>query len=866
MNRRKKVLFYTAASLSFFLSDKLHHHSGDPGHSSKVKSAAGGRECTTAIISGGVTPDGRPLLLKTRDVSNPDQEFVFFDDGEFSYVTVIYAGDTLQAYGGVNSAGFAIENSSALNMPDTIAGPDDDGLIIKAALRTCRTVDDFIAILDSTNEPGRTYPSNYGVIDVEGGAAIFEAGANSYERFDAADSFLVRANYAYTGAQEGRIGEWRHDRAYELILNAVTGDSLTPEYLLRVVCCDLTLEGLNPYPLPFDSVYAAGGVPLGFIRTRTAINRDITKSALVIQGVAQDENPLLSTMYAVPGQPIVSVPIPLWVHSALTPVELDGDPTALLCDLSIGFLSFVYDRLLAGDALNTFQLRDGFGGGLLPVIEPLMDSIFTRTNAVMQEWREELPEPAVMRDFQDAQAEYAVEILSDFHRSTLRRVPDDFENIQDAVKVSARGDTVLIMPGVYIGVTEFLGRNIVLGSLFLTTRDPVFIDSTILDGGQNGRSIVVFRDRETESTVLAGLTLQNAETNFGGGVYCNAASPTLKNLVIKNNHTTNHGAGIYCTRESNPTLQNITFIGNRADGEGGSIHCFNENSIVAITNSIIWDNEPPNLPVWLSVNYCDVQGGFEGVGNIDTDPLFADPDSGCYRLTPQSPCIDVGDPDSYNDPDGSDADIGAFYFHKCDIDIEPEALEFSCLQTGLIDSLAFLINNTGGTPLLVFGQKIIPFDVPFAVGEGGGFSSIEPDSSRAIWVTFTPEEEAEYSAVITVESADPDEESILIHLAGSALRTNDEVDRLPDEFNIISIYPNPFNSITTVVYTLPEPAVIKLNVCDINGREMLEIDSGWKQAGEHQVVLNLNLSSTSLYIIRLKAGNCYLVRKTIYIR
>jgi hypothetical protein len=43
------------------------------------------------------------------------------------------------------------------------------------------------------------------------------------------------------------------------------------------------------------------------------------------------------------------------------------------------------------------------------------------------------------------------------------------------------------------------------------------------------------------------------------------------------------------------------------------------------------------------ISYCDVQGGWEGVGNIDADPLFVDPDNGDYRLSPGSPCIDAGD-------------------------------------------------------------------------------------------------------------------------------------------------------------------------------------------------------------------------------
>jgi len=48
--------------------------------------------------------------------------------------------------------------------------------------------------------------------------------------------------------------------------------------------------------------------------------------------------------------------------------------------------------------------------------------------------------------------------------------------------------------------------------------------------------------------------------------------------------------------------------------------------------------------------------------NINLDPLFLDPENGDFRLHPDSPCIDAGDPDGEPDPDGSPLDIGAIPF------------------------------------------------------------------------------------------------------------------------------------------------------------------------------------------------------------
>jgi hypothetical protein len=49
------------------------------------------------------------------------------------------------------------------------------------------------------------------------------------------------------------------------------------------------------------------------------------------------------------------------------------------------------------------------------------------------------------------------------------------------------------------------------------------------------------------------------------------------------------------------------------------------------------------------VRYCNVQGGYTGAGNINSNPSFADSN---YILQPNSPCVDKGDSSMiYNDPE-----------------------------------------------------------------------------------------------------------------------------------------------------------------------------------------------------------------------
>ena len=54
-----------------------------------------------------------------------------------------------------------------------------------------------------------------------------------------------------------------------------------------------------------------------------------------------------------------------------------------------------------------------------------------------------------------------------------------------------------------------------------------------------------------------------------------------------------------------------------------------------------------------------------GTGEINRDPMLADPNAGDFHLTRGSPAIDAGNPaPQFNDPDGTRGDMGALYFYQ----------------------------------------------------------------------------------------------------------------------------------------------------------------------------------------------------------
>ena len=97
------------------------------------------------------------------------------------------------------------------------------------------------------------------------------------------------------------------------------------------------------------------------------------------------------------------------------------------------------------------------------------------------------------------------------------------------------------------------------------------------DSSDNAHNVVSITMGGLSATILLdGFTIQDGNddsgSGHGGGIYVNNTSPTLRNLIIRNNTVTANGGGMFVispsailrTNYSSPTLENVTFTGNRA--------------------------------------------------------------------------------------------------------------------------------------------------------------------------------------------------------------------------------------------------------------------------------------------------------------
>ena len=213
--------------------------------------------------------------------------------------------------------------------------------------------------------------------------------------------------------------------------------------------------------------------------------------------------------------------------------------------------------------------------------------------------------------------------------------------------------------------------------------------------------------------MLSGLTITGATQ----GIYCRGSSPMIRNCCIVDNVE----AGMKLWESSNPMIVNCIIAGNGGDGiemwavKDGRNLPINFADIVwctvignrgsginggepTIVNTIVHSNgvDPTTdqiacvVPI---VSYCDVEGGFEGLGNIDVDPGFVtaglwtdpldptlpstpgDPEAvwihGDYHLKLNSLCVDAGDPafsleGIWTDVDGQPRVVGGSSDIGCD--------------------------------------------------------------------------------------------------------------------------------------------------------------------------------------------------------
>ncbi len=181
-----------------------------------------------------------------------------------------------------------------------------------------------------------------------------------------------------------------------------------------------------------------------------------------------------------------------------------------------------------------------------------------------------------------------------------------YSTIQSAMDASVDEDIILLADGTYTGTgnvnLDFKGKAITLKSE--NGPNACIIDCQNIEG----RRGFYFHTAEDSSSVVDGLTIKRGRVNdYGAGIYCHGASPTIVNCVISGNNvfaswgSHGYGAGIYCSSACDLTLDHCRILGNTViggtwefhsakNGYGGGI-CFNADGTLTIRDTVISNNK-----------------------------------------------------------------------------------------------------------------------------------------------------------------------------------------------------------------------------------------------------------------------------------
>ncbi len=333
------------------------------------------------------------------------------------------------------------------------------------------------------------------------------------------------------------------------------------------------------------------------------------------------------------------------------------------------------------------------------------------------------------------------------------------------------------------------------------------------------------------------------DNDFGGISISGNTSYTFgdqkikNNLFYKNKFIQNDMRWSWYTELDNKPVQIVT---GRTDGvlfENNNI--FNSQAdelyVIAYGSRTSSSNPAPESLSWWEENNPQI---FKN--NLQEDPKLKDPSIHDFHLQLGSPMVDAG----------------AFLTNTTNSGVYSTVLQVEDAGWfmdgfGIVNGDTIQLEDQADQAIILsvdYCARTLTLDRPLSWSTGQGvsmkYSSSGPDIGAYEFV---------------------DEASAIDPCTGSVNETI-----IPDSYSLAS-YPNPFNPSTVVRYDLPQACNVELQVYDISGRKVVQLDSGYRRAGTHTVLWDAkdNLGrqiASEIYLLRIQAGNYVKTIKMMYIQ
>ena len=92
---------------------------------------------------------------------------------------------------------------------------------------------------------------------------------------------------------------------------------------------------------------------------------------------------------------------------------------------------------------------------------------------------------------------------------------------------------------------------------------------------------------------------------------------------------------------------------------------------------------------------------------------------------------------------------------------------------------------------------------------------------------------------------------------------NLSIELSPKSISLINAYPNPFNPMTNISFSVNEGRDAKINIIDIKGRLVESISNSFYHPGNYVLTWDASYHASGIYIVELNAGNTILNHKIV---
>ena len=89
---------------------------------------------------------------------------------------------------------------------------------------------------------------------------------------------------------------------------------------------------------------------------------------------------------------------------------------------------------------------------------------------------------------------------------------------------------------------------------------------------------------------------------------------------------------------------------------------------------------------------------------------------------------------------------------------------------------------------------------------------------------------------------------------------------IPEKFTMAPAYPNPFNPVTRIEYSIPTSSMVEITIYDLIGRELVQLVNENKDAGFYHVDWDASLISSGVYFVNMKTNKNSFSQKIVLIK